>query len=106
MDHDSVVNDWRQNAERNDDENYEFLRSMKHREYGFDPDELAHELHERALQIVDCTRCANCCKTMNIKFDVARGFWQGHFRGLREPVGRGFDRGLKRANRSGLPMLA
>ena len=69
MDHDSVVNDWRQNAERNDDENYEFLRSMKHREYGFEPDELVHELHERAFQIVDCTRCANCCKTMSIKFD-------------------------------------
>jgi hypothetical protein len=32
MDHDSVVNDWRQNAEHNDGENYECLRSMKHRE--------------------------------------------------------------------------
>ena len=53
MDHDAVVKDWKQNAERNDDENYKFLRSMKHREYGFDPDELAHELHERAFQIVD-----------------------------------------------------
>jgi hypothetical protein len=69
MDHESVVEDWRQNAERNDEENYEFLRSMKGRDYGFDPDELAGELHEQAFQIVDCTRCANCCKTMDIKFD-------------------------------------
>lgn len=68
-DHDTVVKGRRQNAERHDEENYEFLRSMKHREYGFDPDELAGELHKQAFQIVDCTRCANCCKTMNIKFD-------------------------------------
>ena len=29
MDHDTIVDDWRKNAERHDDENYEFLRSMK-----------------------------------------------------------------------------
>ncbi len=39
MDHDTVVEDWRQNAERHDEENYEFLRSMKCRDYGFDPDD-------------------------------------------------------------------
>ena len=69
MDHDAVVEDWQQNAESHDDENYEFLRSMKFRDYGFDPDELASDLHEQAFQIVDCTRCANCCKTLDIKFD-------------------------------------
>jgi Fe-S-cluster containining protein len=48
---------------------------LKSRDYGYDPDELAAELHERAFQIIDCTRCANCCKTMNIKVgddDAAR----------------------------------
>ena len=69
IDHDTVVANWQQDAEHHDDENYEFLRSMKFREYGFDPDELAGELHEQAFQIVDCTRCANCCKTMDINFD-------------------------------------
>jgi len=68
MDHDAVVKNWQQNAESHDKENYEFLRSMKFRDYGFDPDELAAELHQQAFQIVDCTRCANCCKTMDIKF--------------------------------------
>lgn len=68
MDHDSVVEDWQQNAQRHDEENYRFLRSMKSRDYGFDPDELAGELHEQAFQIVDCTRCANCCKTATIRF--------------------------------------
>ena len=69
MDHESIVEDWRRNAEKHDDENYEFLRSLKGKDYGFEPDELAGELHEQAFQIVDCTRCANCCKTMNVKFD-------------------------------------
>jgi len=32
---------------------------------------VAGELHEQAFQIVDCTRCANCCKTLNIKFEPA-----------------------------------
>ena len=70
-DHDSIVRDWEQNAQRNDDENYEFLRSLKIREYGFEPDALAAELHERAFQIIDCTLCANCCKTKRPKFDEA-----------------------------------
>jgi Fe-S-cluster containining protein len=69
MNHDTVVKDWQQNAQANDDENYSFLRSMKARDYGIEPDELAGQLHEQAFQIVDCTRCANCCKTMNIKFN-------------------------------------
>ena len=69
MDDEAVVENLQQNAERHDEENYELLRSMKARDYGFDPNELAGELHEQAFQIVDCTRCANCCKTMDIKFD-------------------------------------
>lgn len=71
MDHDSVVEDWRANAKAHDDANYKFLRSLKVRDYDLDPDELAGELHEQAFQIVDCTRCANCCKTLRIKFEMA-----------------------------------
>jgi Fe-S-cluster containining protein len=69
VNHDSIVDDWQQNAKARDDKNYEFLRSMKFRDHGFEPDELAGQLHEKTFQIVDCTRCANCCKTMDIKFD-------------------------------------
>ena len=69
MDHKTVVEEWLRNAQLHDDENYEFLRSLKFRDYGYDTDELAAELHERAFTIVDCTRCANCCKTMDIKLD-------------------------------------
>jgi hypothetical protein len=66
MDHDSIVQAWRQHAERHLEKNYRFLRSLKHRDYGFDPDELAGELHKQAFQTVDCTRCANCCKSMTV----------------------------------------
>ncbi len=75
MDHDTVIDQWRQNAERHDEANYAFLRSMKFCDDDFEPDELAGELQKQAFEIVDCTRCANCCKTMAIKFshtDVQR----------------------------------
>lgn len=75
MDHDDIVQDWRQHAEQNDEKNYRFLRSLKHHDYGFEPDEVAGELHEQAFQMVDCARCANCCKTMTVlltKADIER----------------------------------
>jgi len=71
LSHDCIVADWQQNAEKHDDENYKFLRSLKHRNFGLDPDDSAAELHEQAFQIVDCTRCANCCKTMTVKLGKA-----------------------------------
>ena len=71
MNHDTAVDDWRRNAESQDDVNYKFLRSLKFQDYGFDPDELAAELHERAFQMVDCTRCANCCKILTIKLSAS-----------------------------------
>ena len=42
---------------------------MKFQDYGFNPDDLAGQLHEQAFQIVDCACCANCCKKMDINFD-------------------------------------
>ncbi len=75
MNHDAVVTDWQQNAASHDEANYEFLRSLKFRSYGFRPDALAAQLHEQAFRIVDCTRCANCCKTSDVSVtaeDIAR----------------------------------
>ncbi len=75
MNHDSILEDWRQHAEQHDDENYWFLHSLKFRRYGFAPDKLASELHQRVFEIVDCTRCANCCKTLETKLtdeEIAR----------------------------------
>ena len=69
--HDSIVADWQAHAEEHDDANYDFLCSLKHRDYGFDPDEATADLHRQAFDIVDCTRCANCCKTMIVELDEA-----------------------------------
>jgi uncharacterized protein len=71
VDHDTIVENWRRNANSHDDQNYEFLRSLKFRDHGFDPDKLAADLHERAFQMVDCTRCANCCKTLDIRLSTS-----------------------------------
>jgi len=75
MDHDTIIEDWQQHAEKHDDRNYNFLRSLKHRDHGFDPNAVAVDLHQQAFQSVDCTRCANCCKTMTVllsEFDIDR----------------------------------
>ena len=68
-DHDAVVETWKKHATEHDDENFTFLRSMKFKDYGFEPDVMAAELHQQAFQIVDCTRCANCCKRCTIVFN-------------------------------------
>lgn len=67
--HDSILEDWRQNAESHDDDNYTFLRSLKSHPDCDRVDEVANHLHEQAFQIVDCTRCANCCKSLQAKFN-------------------------------------
>lgn len=61
--HDAVVADWTENAEAHDDDNYRFLRSLKQRA-PTRVDRIARELHKEAFRIVDCTKCANCCRTM------------------------------------------
>jgi Fe-S-cluster containining protein len=68
------VADWTANAEANDDENYRFLRSLKLRSFK-KVDRIALALHQEAFGIVDCTQCANCCRTLRIvvtKDDVPR----------------------------------
>src|SRR5712692_6537935 len=63
--HDALIADWQENAKKHDDENYWFLRSLKMRS----PkrvDRIALELHQEAFSIVDCTKCANCCRTLRV----------------------------------------
>jgi Fe-S-cluster containining protein len=63
-DHDIILRDWQANARQEDDANYRFLRSLKLAPNPDHIDELARELHQEAFRHIDCTRCANCCKTM------------------------------------------
>src|SRR4051794_33196304 len=62
--HDALVADWKENAKDHDDENYLFLRSLKMRSPK-KVDRIALELHQEAFNIVDCTKCANCCRTLH-----------------------------------------
>jgi uncharacterized protein len=48
--------------------NYQFLRSLKQRP-ARKVDRIALELHQEAFNIVDCTRCANCCRTLGPVFN-------------------------------------
>jgi Fe-S-cluster containining protein len=63
--HEALVADWKENAQEHDDENYQFLRSLKMRSPK-KVDRIALELHQEAFRIVDCTKCANCCRTLRI----------------------------------------
>src|ERR1700739_3964847 len=65
--HDALVADWKENAKKHDDENYRFLRSVKQRSFK-KVDRIALELHQEAFSIVDCTKCANCCRTLRPVF--------------------------------------
>jgi Fe-S-cluster containining protein len=72
--HDDLVADWKQNAEKRDEKNYLFLRSLKMRSFK-KVDRIALELHQEAFNIVDCTKCANCCRTLRVLVtdeDIAR----------------------------------
>jgi Fe-S-cluster containining protein len=62
--HDALVAHWRATAKDHDDENYRFLRTLKMRSPK-KVDRIALQLHEEAFSIVDCTKCANCCRTLH-----------------------------------------
>lgn len=74
--HDDLIADWTANAEKHEEKNYQFLRNLKRNCTSFENvDRIALELHQEAFSIVDCTRCANCCKTMPVIVndeDIAR----------------------------------
>ena len=64
MDTETIINDWKENAERHDSRNFSFLRSLKMKDDRV-VDRKARRLHEEAFSIIDCTQCANCCKTIH-----------------------------------------
>jgi len=66
MTHDALVADWQENAKKHDDENYRFLRRVKRQVSERKVDRIALELHQEAFSIVDCTKCAKCCRTLRI----------------------------------------
>ena len=74
MDMQDIVDDWKANAERNFDRNFNFIHRLKMKSDRV-VDRVAHRLHEEAFSIIDCTQCANCCKESSPLFrksDVRR----------------------------------
>jgi Fe-S-cluster containining protein len=63
--HDDLIADWKENAKKHDEKNYSFLRSLKQRSFK-KVDRIALKLHQEAFGIVDCTKCANCCRTLRV----------------------------------------
>lgn len=54
------LNTIKRNAKRREEENFDFRSYLK----GQDPDyidQVVHELYERVVERVDCTKCGNCC---------------------------------------------
>jgi Fe-S-cluster containining protein len=67
MDMHTIIADWKANAERQLERNFAFLRSLKMKNERA-VDRAARRLHDEAFSIIDCTRCANCCKTVSPLF--------------------------------------
>jgi uncharacterized protein len=63
-DHDALVRDWQRNAARREKANFRFVRSLKLVDDPDEIDSLAREQHADVFARIDCTRCANCCKTL------------------------------------------
>jgi uncharacterized protein len=64
----AILADWKQEAERHYQRNFRFLQSLKGRSERA-VDRAAVELHREAFSIIDCTRCANCCRTSHPVFE-------------------------------------
>ncbi|MBU4271523.1 MAG: YkgJ family cysteine cluster protein [Planctomycetes bacterium] len=70
MEMQTIVDDWKANAEWHDDRNFAFLRSLKMKDDRA-VDRAARQLHEEVFAVIDCTQCANCCKTVSPLFSKA-----------------------------------
>jgi Fe-S-cluster containining protein len=73
--HDQLLKDWRECASGDYEDNFRFVRSLKMVSRPERVDEEARELHAEVFGRIDCTRCANCCKTLKpalIEADIRR----------------------------------
>ena len=69
MDMQTIIADWKANAEKHVNRNFAFLRSLKMKNERA-VDRAARRLHDEAFSIIDCIRCANCCKTVSPMFNA------------------------------------
>jgi len=65
--HDSIVKNWQQKAEAADDRSFRFFRWLKLLD-SKRVDRIAKETHAHVFEEVNCTKCANCCRTLKAEF--------------------------------------
>jgi uncharacterized protein len=66
-----LIAEWVLNAENNSDESLDFIKKLKGYGNQDKVDSRAKEAHEHFFSRIDCTKCANCCKTMEPDFTKA-----------------------------------
>ena len=65
---DKIIQNWKENAKKNEKDNFLFIRSLKMKDR--EPvDRLAQKLHEEAFKKINCVDCGNCCKTLKPTLD-------------------------------------
>ena len=57
----------RQLSQEHDDENWEF-RSWLKQHAPDDIDDIVKALSQKYFALIDCTQCANCCRTLHVEF--------------------------------------
>jgi Fe-S-cluster containining protein len=70
-DHDMLLADWKAHAARRQASQRRFLRSLKLIHDPGSVDALSQALHTEVFAQIDCTRCANCCKSAAVSLDDA-----------------------------------
>jgi len=64
------LNKIRRLSEENEDGNWDFRTFLKAYEWQVDDlDAVVHDLYRRVSAAIDCTKCANCCKTVRPVLD-------------------------------------
>ena len=61
----NLIEDWEQNARRKEDSTFDFLMWLKINQDSKRVDSIANEAHQEVFSQIDCTDCANCCKTLS-----------------------------------------
>ena len=66
-----LIEEWQQHAKRKENQNFDFLNWLKQRDSQNRVDAIAKESHEEVFSQIDCTKCANCCKTISPQVNKA-----------------------------------
>lgn len=66
-----LIQEWALDAENNRENSFYFLKKLKGYGNQEKVDSHAQEAHAHFFSRIDCTKCANCCKTISAEFKKA-----------------------------------